>query len=61
MQKIKEIANKKIFIIMGFILVIGLVMRVYNFEKSFNFGHDHDLYSWIAKDIVVNKHLRSVG
>jgi len=42
-------------------MLIGLVMRVYNFEKSFGFGHDQDLYSWIAKDIVVNKHLRSVG
>lgn len=61
MQKIKEIGNKKILIILGFILVVGLIMRVYNFEKSFNFGHDHDLYSWIAKDIVVNKHIRSVG
>ncbi len=46
---------------MGLILAVGLVMRVYNFEKSFGFGHDQDLYSWIAKDIVVNKHLRSVG
>lgn len=46
---------------MGLILVIGLIMRIYNFEKSFGFGHDQDLYSWIAKDIVVNKHLRSVG
>lgn len=54
-------ASKKVFIIMGLILIIGLIMRIYNFEKSFGFGHDQDLYSWIAKDIVVNKHLRSVG
>ena len=60
MLKIKSFFNKKVLILVG-ILLIGLVMRVYNFEKSFSFAHDHDLYSWIAKDIVVNKHLRSVG
>lgn len=42
-------------------LIIGLVFRVYNYEKSFSFAHDQDLYSWIAKDIVVNKHWRMVG
>lgn len=46
---------------MAGILLIGLIIRVYNYEKSFIFAHDHDLYSWIAKDIVINKHLRSVG
>jgi 4-amino-4-deoxy-L-arabinose transferase-like glycosyltransferase len=61
MLKIKEITSKKTFLILIAIILIGFVMRVYNFEKSFNFGHDHDLYSWIAKDIVVNKHIRSVG
>ena len=51
----------KAWVVLGIILAIGLVMRVYNFEKSFAFAHDQDLYSWIAKDIVVNKHLRIVG
>lgn len=59
MLKINGFSNKKLLIIA--ILLIGLVMRVYNFEKSFVFNHDHDLYSWIAKDIVVNRHLRVVG
>ena len=61
MLKIKTKFKAKILIILGMILVIGLIMRVYNFEKSFTFAHDQDLYSWIAKDIVVNKHLRTVG
>jgi 4-amino-4-deoxy-L-arabinose transferase-like glycosyltransferase len=43
------------------ILIVGLFFRLYNFEKSFYFAHDQDLYSWIAKDIVVNHHLRLVG
>lgn len=44
-----------------FILVLALVFRTYNFEKSFLFNHDQDLYSWIAKDILVNGHQRLVG
>jgi len=43
------------------ILLLALFFRTYNFEKSFSFAHDQDLYSWIAKDIVVNKHLRLAG
>jgi 4-amino-4-deoxy-L-arabinose transferase-like glycosyltransferase len=51
----------KTSLILVIILLIGLVFRIYNFEKSFIWEHDQDLYSWIAKDIVVNKHLRDVG
>ena len=43
------------------ILVLGLIFRVYNFDKGFSFAHDQDLYSWIAKDIVTNHHNRLVG
>lgn len=43
------------------ILIVGLIFRIINFEKSFSFAHDQDLYSWIAKDIVINKHFRLVG
>ena len=43
------------------ILLLAVVFRVYNFENSFSFAHDQDLYSWIAKDIVINKHLRLAG
>ncbi|MFZ2153352.1 MAG: glycosyltransferase family 39 protein [Microgenomates group bacterium] len=42
-------------------LIIGLIFRLYNFERSFSFAHDQDLYSWIAKDILVNHHNRLVG
>lgn len=43
------------------IVAFGLLFRLYNFDKGFSFAHDQDLYSWIAKDIVVNKHNRLVG
>lgn len=61
MKKVKEYFKKKEILFLIFILLFGLILRVYNFEKSFIFAHDQDLYSWIAKDIVVNKHLRLVG
>jgi hypothetical protein len=43
------------------LLLIGLMFRIYNFERSFSFAHDQDLYSWIVKDIIVNGHQRLVG
>lgn len=43
------------------IIAFGLLFRLYNFDKGFSFAHDQDLYSWIAKDIVVNGHNRLVG
>ena len=47
--------------VLWIILIFGLVFRLINFESSFFFAHDQDLYSWIAKDIVINHHLRLVG
>jgi hypothetical protein len=43
------------------IILIGIFFRIFNFEKGFLFAHDQDLYSWIAKDILVNHHQRLVG
>jgi hypothetical protein len=43
------------------IVVLGLLFRLFNFEKGFSFAHDQDLYSWIVKDIIVNHHQRLVG
>jgi len=44
-----------------FILSLGIIFRTFNFSRGFSFAHDQDLYSWIAKDIIVNKHLRLSG
>jgi len=51
----------KVRLILGVILVLGFIWRIYNFEKGFSFAHDQDLYSWIAKDILINHHQRLIG
>lgn len=48
-------------IIFGVILFIGLFFRTYKVIEWFDFAHDGDLYSWIVKDIVVDKHIRLIG
>lgn len=47
--------------VLWLILILGLLFRLVNFERSFYFAHDQDLYSWVAKDILVNHHQRLVG
>lgn len=46
---------------MGLILVLGLIFLTFGFKYTFSWAHDHDLYSWIAKDIIVNHHWRLTG
>lgn len=43
------------------ILFIGLFFRNYKVVARFDFAHDHDLYSWIARDIIINHHFRLIG
>lgn len=59
LQKIKDfiITNKYI---LG-ILVLGLILRLYNYKELFMYGHDQDLQGWFIKDVVENKHLRLIG
>lgn len=52
--------RKTIFILIA-ILLIGLFFRTYKLVERFGFGHDADLYSWIVKDIVIDKHIRLIG
>lgn len=52
---------KKSLIALFFIISLGIFFRTYNFSRGFSFAHDQDLYSWIAKDILVNHHLRLAG
>lgn len=49
------------YITLMVILGLGFLFRTFNFERAFYFAHDQDLYSWIAKDIIVNNHQRLVG
>jgi len=52
---------KKYFFALLFVVILGIFFRTYNFERGFSFAQDQDLYSLIAKDIVVDRHMRLVG
>ncbi|MBI2018472.1 glycosyltransferase family 39 protein [Candidatus Daviesbacteria bacterium] len=43
------------------IVFLGLFFRVYKLEIFYPWGHDQDLFAWIAKDIVINHHFRLIG
>lgn len=47
--------------ILFFILLLGLFFRIYKLEIFYPWGHDQDLFAWIAKDIVVDHHFRLIG
>lgn len=47
--------------ILFLIVVLCVFMRIWRYEDFYGFGHDQDLFSWIAKDIVVDKHIRLIG
>lgn len=49
------------FYLLTGILLIALFFRVYKFETFYIFEHDHDLYSWIVKDMLLDKHPRLIG
>ena len=55
------IENKLHLLIIAFILLVGFFFRSYNSFEWFEYAHDGDLYSWIVKDIVVDKHPRLIG
>lgn len=48
-------------ILLLLIVILALFFRTYKVVERSDFSHDADLYSWIVKDIVINKHLRLVG
>ncbi len=43
------------------ILILNIFFRSYQAVERYGYAHDADLFSWIVKDIVDNKHLRLVG
>lgn len=55
----KYFSSPKIILI--FILLLGLFFRTYKLEIFYPWGHDQDLFAWIAKDIVIDHHLRLIG
>ncbi len=44
-----------------FILLVGLFLRIYKLEIFYPWGHDQDLFAWIAKDILIDHHFRLIG
>lgn len=51
----------KPWVLLILIILLTIFFRSYHITQRFEFAHDGDLYSWIVKDIVVNKHLRLIG
>lgn len=49
------------YLVLIFILVIGIFFRTYQLVERFHFAHDDDLYSWIVKDIIIDGHPRLIG
>ncbi len=47
--------------ILIFILLLGIFFRIYKLEIFYPWGHDQDLFAWIAKDIIVDHHFRLIG
>ena len=45
----------------GFIIALGVFLRLYKYEAWFAYGHDYDLLGWFVKDVVVNGHFRLIG
>ncbi|MDO8657992.1 MAG: hypothetical protein Q7K55_04580, partial [Candidatus Levybacteria bacterium] len=43
------------------ILLLGLFFRIYKLEIFYPWGHDQDLFAWIAKDILIDGHFRLIG
>lgn len=48
-------------LVLFLIIVLALFFRILNITEIHGFAADADLYSWIARDIISNKHLRLVG
>lgn len=56
---VKYFTFSRIFLLV--ILLIGLFVRLYKLEIFYPWGHDQDLFAWIAKDILIDHHLRLIG
>lgn len=55
----KYLLSPKIILIL--ILLLGLFLRIYKLEIFYPWGHDQDLFAWIAKDILIDHHFRLIG
>lgn len=60
-EKLLKVFKKKESVVLILILLIGLFFRTYKLEELYIFEHDQDLFSWIVKDILIDKHPRLIG
>lgn len=60
MNRLKNWLNIRNLIILG-ILFLALFFRTYHARDLYIFEHDQDLYSFIVKDLLVDKHPRLIG
>ena len=51
----------KTLVVLVIILLLGLFFRTYKLEIFYPWGHDQDLFAWIAKDIMIDGHFRLIG
>lgn len=61
LNKLKANLKKPEIVLLILILAIGTFFRTYKSIERFEFAHDGDLYSWMAKDIIINHHFRLIG
>ncbi|MDO8573674.1 MAG: glycosyltransferase family 39 protein [Candidatus Daviesbacteria bacterium] len=55
----KRLGSPKFLLLV--ILLLGLFFRIYKLEIFFPWGHDQDLFAWIAKDMIIDHHFRLIG
>lgn len=55
------LTKHKVYILLALIIALGIFFRTFKIMDTFGFGHDADLSSWIVKDILVDKHIRTIG
>lgn len=55
----KYLLSSKTILIL--ILLLGLFFRIYKLEIFYPWGHDQDLFAWIAKDILIDHNFRLIG
>lgn len=54
-------SKQKIYLLLAVILGIAIFLRGFRILETFGFGHDADLFSWIVKDLLIDRHIRLIG
>lgn len=57
----KTLSRNRTLLILFIIVALGVFLRSFKILETLGFGHDADLFSWIVKDILVDKHIRLIG